>query len=68
MGAPALCRDRLPAVPLLRSAVSLQSLKLCVFGVGGIGGHLGARLAHAGHEVHLIARGDHLTALQTDGL
>ncbi|WP_241432663.1 2-dehydropantoate 2-reductase [Haloarcula marismortui] len=53
---------------MLRSAVSLQSLKLCVFGVGGIGGHPGARLAHAGHEVHLIARGDHLTALQTDGL
>nr|WP_240150076.1 MULTISPECIES: 2-dehydropantoate 2-reductase [unclassified Haloarcula] len=53
---------------MLRSAVSLQSLKLCVFGVGGIGGHLGARLAHAGHKVHLIARGDHLAALQTDGL
>jgi 2-dehydropantoate 2-reductase len=43
-------------------------MTLCIFGAGGIGGYLGARLAHAGHEVHLIARGDHLAALQTDGL
>ncbi|EMA08079.1 ketopantoate reductase [Haloarcula vallismortis] len=43
-------------------------MKLCIFGVGGIGGYLGARLADAGHEVHLIARGEHLAALQSDGL
>ncbi|WP_434530866.1 ketopantoate reductase family protein [Haloarcula sp. NS06] len=43
-------------------------MKLCIFGAGGIGGYLGARLAHAGHGVRLIARGDHLAALQTDGL
>jgi len=43
-------------------------MKLCIFGAGGIGGYLGARLADAGHEVHLIARGEHLTALQSDGL
>jgi 2-dehydropantoate 2-reductase len=43
-------------------------MKFAVFGAGGIGGYLGARLADAGHEVHLIARGDHLSALQVDGL
>ncbi|MFY4814194.1 2-dehydropantoate 2-reductase [Haloarcula argentinensis] len=43
-------------------------MKRCIFGAGGVGGYLGARLADAGHEVHLIARGDHLAAFQTDGL
>ncbi|GCF15430.1 2-dehydropantoate 2-reductase [Haloarcula mannanilytica] len=43
-------------------------MKLCIFGAGGIGGYLGARLADAGHEVHLMARGEHLAALQSDGL
>ncbi|EMA24342.1 ketopantoate reductase family protein [Haloarcula argentinensis] len=43
-------------------------MKLCTFGPGGIGGYFGPRLADAGHEVHLIARGDHIAALQTDGL
>lgn len=39
-----------------------------MFGAGGVGGYLGARLADAGHEVHLIARGDHLEALRDGGL
>ncbi|QLK25670.1 2-dehydropantoate 2-reductase [Natrinema zhouii] len=43
-------------------------MKIAVFGAGGVGGYLGARLADAGHEVHLVARGDHLAALQSDGL
>jgi 2-dehydropantoate 2-reductase len=43
-------------------------MKFAVFGAGGVGGYLGARLADAGHEVHLIARGDHLEALQSSGL
>ena len=43
-------------------------MKFAVFGAGGIGGYLGARLADAGHEVHLIARGAHLEALRRDGL
>ncbi|WP_226481585.1 2-dehydropantoate 2-reductase [Natrinema amylolyticum] len=43
-------------------------MKFAVFGAGGIGGYLGARLADAGHEVHLVARGDHLAALRGDGL
>ena len=43
-------------------------MKFAVFGAGGVGGYLGARLADAGHEVHLIARGDHLAALQSSGV
>ncbi|WP_416840516.1 2-dehydropantoate 2-reductase [Haloferax sp. DFSO52] len=43
-------------------------MKFAIFGAGGVGGYLGARLADAGHEVHLIARGSHLAALQSDGL
>ena len=43
-------------------------MRCCIFGAGGVGGYLGARLAEAGHEVHLIARGDHLTAIQRNGL
>ena len=43
-------------------------MKFAIFGAGGVGGYLGARLATAGHEVHLVARGDHLEALRSDGL
>ncbi|MCD2203320.1 2-dehydropantoate 2-reductase [Halobacterium sp. KA-6] len=43
-------------------------MKFAIYGAGGVGGYLGARLADAGHEVHLIARGDHLDALASDGL
>lgn len=42
-------------------------MRFAVYGAGGIGAYLGARLADAGHEVHLIARGDHLSALQDEG-
>jgi 2-dehydropantoate 2-reductase len=38
-------------------------MRIAVFGAGGIGGYLGARLAQAGDEVALIARGSHLTAI-----
>ena len=43
-------------------------MRIAVFGAGGIGGYLGARLAQAGDEVALIARGPHLTAIQAHGL
>jgi 2-dehydropantoate 2-reductase len=43
-------------------------MHVAIFGAGGIGGYLGARLADAGHDVDLIARGSHLDALRTDGL
>lgn len=31
-----------------------------IFGAGAVGGYFGGRLAQAGQEVTLIARGDHL--------
>ena len=42
--------------------------KICVYGAGAIGGYLGARLALAGADVSLIARGPHLAAIRADGL
>lgn len=43
-------------------------MKVCVVGAGAIGGLLGARLADAGHEVSLVARGAHLAAIRAGGL
>ncbi|MGM0398587.1 MAG: 2-dehydropantoate 2-reductase [Halobacteriota archaeon] len=43
-------------------------MHFAIYGAGGIGAYLGARLADAGHDVSLVARGDHLEALQSDGL
>ena len=39
-----------------------------MFGAGGVGGYLGARLAEAGEDVALVARGEHLRAIRRDGL
>lgn len=44
-------------------------MRVAIFGAGGVGGYLGARIAAADTaEVHLIARGSHLEALKNDGL
>ena len=43
-------------------------MRICVYGAGAIGGLLGARLAAAGAEVSLIARGPHLAAMRERGL
>lgn len=43
-------------------------MKLCVFGAGAIGGHLAARLAAAGHEVSVVARGANLAGIREHGL
>lgn len=43
-------------------------MRIAVVGAGGVGGYFGGRLSEAGHEVHLIARGDHLEAIRRDGL
>jgi 2-dehydropantoate 2-reductase len=42
--------------------------RIAVYGAGGVGGYFGARLARAGAEVHVIARGAHLRALREHGL
>jgi 2-dehydropantoate 2-reductase len=43
-------------------------MRICIVGAGAIGGYLGARLALAGEQVTLIARGAHLAAIQQNGL
>jgi 2-dehydropantoate 2-reductase len=43
-------------------------MKICVFGAGAVGGHIAARLAAAGNEVCVIARGAHLKSIQEKGL
>ncbi len=43
-------------------------MKVCIYGAGAIGGHVAARLAKAGAEVSIIARGAHLQAMQRNGL
>lgn len=43
-------------------------MRYVVFGAGAVGGAIGGLLHRAGHEVALVARGDHLEALRRDGL
>lgn len=43
-------------------------VRYVVIGAGAVGGAIGARLHRAGHEVVLVARGEHLAALQRDGM
>jgi len=43
-------------------------MKVCIFGAGAIGGHLAARLPTAGADVSVVARGEHLAAIQNNGI
>lgn len=43
-------------------------MRIAVFGSGAVGGYFGARLLKAGETVSLIARGEHLRAIQAKGL
>jgi len=43
-------------------------MRIAVMGAGGVGGCLGARLLQAGANVTLVARGEHLEAMQRKGL
>jgi len=43
-------------------------MKFCVFGAGAVGGFVGGMVARGDAEVSLIARGEHLSALQASGL
>ena len=43
-------------------------MRYIVYGAGAVGGVIGGKLFQAGHDVSLIARGDHLQALQARGL
>jgi ketopantoate reductase len=43
-------------------------MKICVFGAGAIGSYLAVELSLAGHDVCVIARGEHLSAIVSKGL
>jgi 2-dehydropantoate 2-reductase len=43
-------------------------MRFVVLGAGAIGGSVGALLARAGHDVHLVARGPHGDAIRDQGL
>jgi 2-dehydropantoate 2-reductase len=46
----------------------MELRRICVFGAGAIGGHLAAKLAAAGHDVSVVARGANLAAIQANGV
>lgn len=43
-------------------------IRITVVGAGSVGGLMAYRLAKSGHSVSVIARGDHLAAIQNNGL
>ncbi len=43
-------------------------MKVCIFGAGAIGAHIGVLMKLAGVDVSVIARGAHLEAIQQNGL
>ncbi len=43
-------------------------MRFIIYGAGGIGGTIGARLFETGHDVVLIGRGEHLEAIRREGL
>ena len=46
----------------------MQNSKIVVMGAGAVGCYFGGMLARAGHDVTLIARPNHVQAIQKDGL
>ena len=50
------------------SDAGLQMKRICIVGAGAVGGHLAARLASAGVEVSMLARGATLQAIQAGGV
>ena len=43
-------------------------MRIAIIGAGGVGGYYAAKLAQAGHDVTLLARGDHLDAIRQNGM
>lgn len=43
-------------------------MRIAILGAGGVGGYFGAVLARAGHDVILLARGEHLAAIRARGI
>jgi 2-dehydropantoate 2-reductase len=43
-------------------------MRIVIVGAGGVGGYYGGALARAGHDVRMLARGEHLAAIRSRGL
>ncbi len=43
-------------------------MKICVYGAGGVGGVIASKLFTTGEEISIVARGEHLKAIQKNGL
>ncbi|MDT0678412.1 ketopantoate reductase family protein [Autumnicola musiva] len=43
-------------------------MEILVYGIGGVGGYFGGKLAEAGNSVSMLARGKHLEAISKRGL
>src|SRR5688572_4200646 len=43
-------------------------MKICIYGAGAVGGLVAGKLAQSGHDVSVVARGAHLTAIREHGL
>ncbi|RKE69651.1 ketopantoate reductase family protein [Pseudorhodoplanes sinuspersici] len=43
-------------------------MRICIYGAGATGGHFAVKLARAGHDISVIARGPHLVAIRENGL
>ena len=43
-------------------------MRICIYGAGAVGGLIAARLAQAGREVSIVARGANASALRAEGL
>ena len=52
----------------MATATSSKAMKVCIYGAGAIGGWIGVRLARAGCEVSVVARGATLESLGANGL
>ena len=63
---PRVCLPRCGPFPCSNSRNLI--LKLCIFGAGAVGGHFAARLAAAGNDVSVVARGPNLAAIRARGL
>ena len=43
-------------------------MRICIVGAGAIGGYLAVKLKQSGHNVSVVARGPHLSAIKQQGL
>lgn len=43
-------------------------MRIAIIGAGGVGGYYSAKLTQAGHDVTLLARGEHLEAIRRNGM